>query len=223
MRFSVFCVIISAVILFIPVWVFGQDAVTVVEGVGEGGVESISAISGEVELKRLYFPVYTAYQERDWESVRLHAETFLRAVSVSEGIAADNEFVLGVKKMFAMSYLEVKEGGQEQAEKLYEEIVAIAPDESDSRITLAILKMELSRDGAVESAMRLADEFPGELSIQRAVGLHLQGEHRGADAEKYLKAALKLAPQDIMIATQLGSIYDQSGRYFELISLYEQL
>jgi Flp pilus assembly protein TadD len=65
--------------------------------------------------------------------------------------------------------------------------------------------------GDDRSAWEAVDHFGGEFGANMAVGVDLAGKHFYAEAEKYFREAVRLAPDDYSARTSLSSVLRNTG------------
>jgi tetratricopeptide (TPR) repeat protein len=111
-----------------------------------------------------------------------------------------------------------------RADKFYEDYLARYPDSSTVRINYARHLIDLKRwDKAREQFERVVKSSPADPEAVYALGLLSMQTGRNAEAEKYLKQAVELRPDNHTARLYLGQLAENNKRYEEAARWYESV
>jgi Flp pilus assembly protein TadD len=114
-------------------------------------------------------------------------------------------------------------GADEEAEKLFRELISEKPDEGSLHHALGLLLQFRKRPDEATKELLLASKLaPDEPVIQRDTGMHLFAQGKPADAEPYLATAAKLWPEDVETAVSRGAVLRALGRGAEAEKEYRR-
>jgi len=111
-----------------------------------------------------------------------------------------------------------------EAEVLFERAVEMSTEDPKAWLNLAKVRMELRKPNLVDEAVARAAGLAGEAdaAFWHEVGKIYYGMSRHAEAEKYFRRALQLAPEDQYILFALGKVLAERDRYEEANGLLEE-
>lgn len=112
----------------------------------------------------------------------------------------------------------------QKARAFYESFLAANPGATNVRLNYARLLIDQKEWGkALDEFKRVAADVPNDADTIYAVGLLSLQNNRLDDAEKYLKHALELRPQNDQARLYLGQIAEQGKHYAEAARWYREI
>ena len=152
----------------------------------------------------------TAGLERLSAEVEMRAGKFTDAVLLAERtVAADSK---NADELLWLGQLLERAGKRDQAVGMVERAVEAAPQRPETWLTLCSLQLAQGKRKAAEQTLdRAADKL---LEPQRDLALAQGSEMLGRleDAERFFRAAVKSAPQDLAVARRLAEFLLRCGR-----------
>lgn len=127
--------------------------------------------------------------------------------------ATGSYYFLRGKHLFA-------KGDYEAAAVAYERSVSSDPDFARGYVELGFAYHELEKYPQAEDAFKKAVTIHDDSCAQCGLGMVLHRQGRNEEAEKALKKALILNPQDTCAFNQLGRMYYQLDRYPEAVEAF---
>ena len=125
--------------------------------------------------------------------------------------------------LLAASLLEKQQHAAE-AEKEYQQALAVAPESSDALAALTNFYMGQKRFAAAEALLRkLVVLHPNDASVHLQLGRMLAISGKNEEAAAELEAGLKLDPSDSKAERDLADLYADSGKYQQAQKLYRAL
>jgi tetratricopeptide (TPR) repeat protein len=125
--------------------------------------------------------------------------------------------------LLAASLLE-KQQHPAEAEKEYQQALAIAPESSDALTALTNFYMQQKRFGDVETLLRkLAVLHPNNASVHLQLGRMLAIAGKNDEAATELEAGLKIDPSDAKAQRDLADLYADARKYDQAQKLYSAL
>jgi len=111
-----------------------------------------------------------------------------------------------------------------EAEALFERSVKISPKDPKAWLNLAKIRMELRKPRFVEEAIGEAAELAdhADATFWHEVGKIYYGMAHHAEAERYFRKALELAPTDKYLLYALGKVLAERDQYEEAKQVFER-
>jgi len=164
------------------------------------GTQRIASILAQIHFKMRRFDSAACWSTR---AVRLDSADLTPHL-----IKANSEFCLGLMS---------------DAEKSYSTVLALDPKNLDSMMNLAAIAQSRCDDqAAAQWYRRLLDDYPDHAETLKRYGRLAAKALPSPQALTILEAACKANPLDMACLLQLGSLYEQSGRFNDAVVLFRQ-
>ena len=119
---------------------------------------------------------------------------------------------------------QVKQNNIAEAEKAYEQALALEPDNAAILYQYVLLLSVTNVDKAVEKLLALAEEYPDLApDIYTKIGSLYFESRRMDDALSYYNKAVQLSPQDPNPRLGRGEVYEKNAQYFLMLHEFEEL
>jgi tetratricopeptide (TPR) repeat protein len=158
------------------------------------------------EALQQYFELaQTHYQLADLESAR---HTYAEALLLAQKNGLDSSW--SVRLLHKMGDIDLQRLNWHEAQHVYEQIKALAPNDGPARSTLVDL---LFRLGNSQQALAETDNYLRQLLIARSIGA----------AISLLEDTVEIHPQEAGLVMRLARLYQDTGRRAEAITQYDRL
>jgi tetratricopeptide (TPR) repeat protein len=114
-------------------------------------------------------------------------------------------------------------GNLDEAEKLYQAVLAEDPEQADALHYLGVINLQLGRfDEAVRLIQRAVDARPDYTDAVINLGYGLNALGRNEDAAGQFERALAMGPPTAQLLANLGGALEQLGRYADAATRFEE-